>query len=85
MGFELMVILGGNMARKIQLINPLVEPGQLKVAHPTDWTKCILCQVVTSECLQCPVESTHSNKDVGYNILSENLRFYDLKELPIKY
>lgn len=52
--------------------------------HQTDWTRCALCQVVTKVSLQCPVESLHSDKGVGYYDMSESLqRFHDFNKLPM--
>ena len=72
------------MARKVQLINPQVKPSPSRHVQPTDWTKCILCQAMFTEYLQCPAASTCSDKGAGYHTLSANIwRFVELKELPI--
>ena len=54
------------------------------VPSTTDWTKCALCQKVTSENLQCPAKSLRNDNGVGYNTLAENIkRFNEINQLPI--
>ena len=60
------------------------QPGPSGVT--TDWDKCILCQKVTSEVLQCPARLKRSNVTVGqgYSTLSSNIvRFSELHKLPM--
>ena len=50
----------------------------------TDWDKCILCQKVTSEVLQCPDRLEHGGVAIGqeYSSLSSNtVCFIQLDEL----
>ena len=52
----------------------------------TDWNKCLLCQEVTSEILQCPAESKCLDVGAGkgYSTLSLNITcFSELDELPM--
>ena len=39
-----------------------------------DWNLCIICQEFTDECLQCPANETHRQKDIGSGYISENLK-----------
>ena len=75
------------MASKLQIVDPEFQPtaGPSERVQPTDWTRCILCQEVTSESLQCPAADTRlCAKGSGYLTLSQNiLRFHNLHALPM--
>ena len=48
-----------------------------------DWSKCVLCQIDTSEKLRCPLESKQKNAYSCYETLCCNIRqFYQLKCSP---
>ena len=59
------------------------QPGPSGVT--TDWDRCILCQKVTSEVLQCPARKRSIvTVGQGYSTLSSNIvRFSELHELPM--
>ena len=49
-----------------------------------DWKKCILCQTVTKEKLQCPTDSKRTNVGAGYASLSHAIKcFRKLQSLPL--
>lgn len=49
----------------------------------TDWDKCVLCQDVKGEALQCPATSRRKNAGAGYKTLAENLAaFKNINCLP---
>ena len=51
-----------------------------------DWDKCIICQKVTSEVLQCPARLKRGVVAIGqgYSTLSSNIiRFIELDKLPV--
>ena len=53
------------MSKSYQFVDPQ-KPGPSKEAiTKTDWNKCLLCQEVTSEVLQCPAQSKHNDVGVG--------------------
>jgi hypothetical protein len=74
------------MSKSYQIVDPQ-EPGPSKEAPvKTDWSKCLLCQAVTPEPLQCPAESKRCDVGAGqgYSTLSSNIvRFSELHELPM--
>ena len=52
----------------------------------TDWSKCILCQKITSEILRCPADSKRRDVDTGKGnstFTSSIIRFSELDELPM--
>ena len=54
-------------------------------AMVVDWHKCVLCQTITSEPLQCPADSKRKYLGAGYESLGNNLqRFQELECLPFK-
>lgn len=49
-----------------------------------DWTKCIICQHISSEQLQCPANSKRTNVGAGYRSFIENVNSFDrLGVLPV--
>uniref|UniRef100_UPI00358DDC4D uncharacterized protein n=1 Tax=Myxine glutinosa TaxID=7769 RepID=UPI00358DDC4D len=71
------------MSKSYQLVDPL-QPGQSKAQVQTDWNKCVLCQKITRESLQCPAESKRHDVGVGYSTIAFNIRrFNELHELPM--
>jgi len=71
------------MSSQVQLVDPCAE-SSAKQKQPTKWSRCVLCQVVTLENLQCPAVCTRSDKDTGYSTLSDNLRrFHEIRHLPL--
>ena len=65
--------------------NMMSSCGSSKSTASTDWTKCALCQKVTSEKLQCPTKSSRNDSGAGYCTLAENIeRFSELNHLPIE-
>ena len=73
------------MSKPYQLYNP-AQAGPSKETPKTDWTKCVLCQKVTSEALQCPAESKRYDVGTGhgYSTFAENIvRFQELKDMPM--
>ena len=62
------------MSKRYELVNPL-QPGPSQVTPAnTDWTKCVICQTVTTESLQCPGESKCHDVGAGfgYSTLASN-------------
>ena len=73
----------GDMSNSYQLVDPL-QPGPSKALVQTDWNKCVLCQTITPERLQCPTESKRHDVGVGYSTIASRIRrFNDLHELPM--
>jgi len=75
------------MSQAYQLYDP-AQPAPSKETPKTDWTKCLLCQKVTSEALQCPAESKRYDvvTGQGYSTFIENIvRFQELNDMPIAY
>ena len=74
------------MSKRYELVNPL-QPGPSQVTPAkTDWTKCVICQTVTTESLQCPGESKcpDAGAGFGYSTLASNItRFNEFGELPV--
>ena len=51
--------------------------------YSVDWSKCVLCQIYTSEKLRCPFESKQKDAYSWYDTLCCNIRqFYQLKCSP---
>ena len=77
-----------NMAKRIKLDEAasLSLPASFSDLHSSsDWTKCIICQDVRDERLQCPADSKRKDAGEGYKSFTENLmRFSDIDELPVK-
>ena len=49
----------------------------------TNWQICAICQEATSEALQCPADTKHSDVGAGYKTLAGNLeKFYKLGCMP---
>ena len=75
------------MSQAYQLFDPVQRgPSKGKEAPETDWTKCVLCETVTSEALQCPAESKRRDVSTGheYSTFAEKIaRFQELKDLPM--
>ena len=72
------------MSRKVKLLDPkTAQTGQMPETRPqvTDWDRCVLCQMVTSEKLVDPLKSTKPQTDgsSGYQTIAENLKMF--KEL----
>ena len=76
------------MAKRIKLAEAasLSPPASFSDSHSSsDWTKCIICQDVTDERLECPADSKRKDAGAGYKPFTENLmRFSDIDELPVK-
>ena len=73
----------GDMSNSYQLVDPL-QPGPSKAPVQTDWNKCVLCQTITPERLQCPTESKRHDVGVGYSTIASRIRrFNDLHKLPM--
>lgn len=74
------------MSKSHQLVD-LQQPGSSKLSPTTtDWSKCVLCQEVTSEALQCPANSKRHDIGAGqgYSTLSTSiLRFSEIRQLPM--
>lgn len=71
------------MSKNYHLLDPR-QPGQSKAQVQTDWNKCVLCQKITDESLQCPAESTRHDVGAGYSTIAFNIRsFNELHELPM--
>ena len=73
------------MAKRHLLIDSRekIPPKQPKTA--TNWDLCALCQISTSEALQCPAKSTKKPTGAGYVSLAEDLLQYkDLAPLQKK-
>ena len=70
-----------------QLINPgLPVPSKETISRSTDCTKCIVCQTVTDERLQCPADIKRSDIDSGlrYSTFAHNLAcFHELGSVPM--
>uniref|UniRef100_UPI00358F6776 uncharacterized protein n=1 Tax=Myxine glutinosa TaxID=7769 RepID=UPI00358F6776 len=76
-------VSNSEMSKSYQLVDPL-QPGQSKAQVQTDWNKCVLCQKITRESLQCPAESKRHDVGVGYFTIAFNIRrFNELHELPM--
>ena len=59
-------------------------PGPSKDTELTDWNRCIICQTVTDENLQCPAESKRTDGGAVQISFSENLvRFQELDSIPV--
>ena len=58
------------MSSKSYHLVELEQPSS-SVGEPVkiDWSKCLLCQQVTSETLHCPSKSKHSDVSVGQGLL----------------
>ena len=76
------------MAKRIKLAEAasLSPPASFSDSHSSsDWTKCIICQDVTDERLECPADSKRKDAGADYKSFTENLmRFSDIDELPVK-
>ena len=64
------------MAKRCALVNASLSDGN--PVNDTDWTKCIFCQSVTDEALQCPAKSKRIDVGAGYSSLAEILPKYEL-------
>jgi len=70
-------------SKKHQMAAPHI-PGPSQDIQLTDWNKCVICQTVTDENLQCPAESRRTDEGAGYITFSENLaRFHELDSIPV--
>ncbi len=50
-----------------------------------DWSRCFLCQAVTSESLRCPMNSKRGDAGVGYRSILNNIEnFAEIDSLPIQ-
>jgi len=68
---------------KHQMASPHIF-GPSKDTQLTDWYRCIICQTVTDENLQCPAESKRTDGGAGYISFSENLaHFRELDSIPV--
>ena len=55
-----------------------------KLPPSTNWDICALCQLVSTEYLQCPLRSTKQHAGNGYTSLAEDLvRFQALQRMPM--
>ena len=76
------------MAKRIKLAEAasLSPPASFSDSHSSsDWTKCIICQDVTDERLECPADSKRKDAGAGYKSFTENLmRFSDVDDFPVK-
>jgi hypothetical protein len=83
---QLLLVRISTMSKSHQLMD-CQHPGPSRESVvKTDWNRCILCQEVTSEILQCPAESKRHDVGIGqgYSTLSSNIvRFSELCELPM--
>lgn len=73
------------MAKRYQLVDTQ-QPGPSKEvqAEVIDWSKCVLCQIITKEPLQCPGESVRQDSGNGYVTLAKNLLgFNEIHEMPM--
>ena len=62
----------------------LASPQSLTI--PINWKLCVICQLKTSEPLQCPASSKWSDKGDGYRSFSESIKsFQDLSEMPLDF
>ena len=53
------------------------------VEEYTDWDKCVVCQKITDEVLQCPANSKRNTSGAGYKTLADNLlAFKEIDCLP---
>ncbi|KAL5005325.1 hypothetical protein ScPMuIL_018781 [Solemya velum] len=73
------------MSKRHCLIDPQTPKSQETIS--TDYEKCVICQIDTSESLQWPSQS--KRKDVTpeqvFSAFTENvLRFYELQQLPVQ-
>lgn len=58
-------------------MNYLFHCSNLKMESDIDWNKCIVCQEVKSEYLQCPAENTNSkNLGFGYKSFVDNIKSF---------
>ena len=48
----------------------------------TNWNKCVLCQVDTSDVLRCPAYSKHVAEGVGYTTITDNINGFQQGWLP---
>jgi len=70
-------------SKKHQMVSPHI-PGPSKDTQLTDWNRCIICQTVTDENLQCSAESKRTDGGAGYISFSENLaHFRELDSIPV--
>lgn len=62
-----------------------LQPSTSTVGYPhIDWSRCALCQELSSEPLQCPAKSKRTDVGAGYDRVGDNLtEFRDLGEQPI--
>ena len=57
-----------------------------EVVSQVDWDKCILCQKVTSEKLQCPFDSMRTEADSWCDSLCLSIqRAYELDCMPFEH
>ena len=73
------------MAKRYQLVDTQ-QPGPSKEVpvEEIDWSKCVLCQMITQEPLQCPGEYVQYGSGHGYQTLASNLiGFNELQEMPL--
>ncbi len=57
------------MSSKLKFVSPSDDSPVLK----TDWKKCVLCQVHSTEKLSCPADSKKQNVGAGYVSLAEDV------------
>lgn len=67
-------------------LKAVVMTSPQSLAIPINWKLCVICQLATSEPLQCPANSKRSDKGAGYKSFSESVKsFQDLGEIPLGF